>query len=77
MSLASSTCSSQKSKRAFEYKLSAGHDKAHLDRAIAAFTKVGKELGVLEKLILTPFLASYTAVKINTLVGEALHTQLQ
>ena len=29
-------------------QLSAGHDKAHLDRAIAAFTKVGKELGVLE-----------------------------
>ncbi len=29
-------------------QLSAGHDKAHLDRAISAFTKVGKELGVLE-----------------------------
>jgi len=29
-------------------QLSAGHDKAHLDRAIAAFTKVGKELGVLK-----------------------------
>jgi len=29
-------------------QLSAGHDKEHLDRAIAAFTKVGKELGVLE-----------------------------
>ena len=29
-------------------QLSAGHDKTHLDRAIAAFTKVGKELGVLE-----------------------------
>ena len=29
-------------------QLSAGHDKAHLDRAIAAFIKVGKELGVLE-----------------------------
>ena len=29
-------------------QLSAGHDKAHLDRAVAAFTKVGKELGVLE-----------------------------
>ena len=29
-------------------QLSAGHDKAHLDHAIAAFTKVGKELGVLE-----------------------------
>jgi glycine C-acetyltransferase len=29
-------------------QLSAGHDKDHLDRAIAAFTKVGKDLGVLK-----------------------------
>ncbi|HCP40749.1 MAG TPA: glycine C-acetyltransferase [Cryomorphaceae bacterium] len=29
-------------------QLSAGHNKGHLDRAIAAFTKVGKELGVIE-----------------------------
>jgi glycine C-acetyltransferase len=29
-------------------QLSAGHERAHLDRAIAAFTKVGKELGVLK-----------------------------
>ncbi len=28
-------------------QLSAGHEKAHLDKAIAAFTKVGKELGVI------------------------------
>jgi len=28
-------------------QLSAGHDRAHLDKAIAAFTKVGKELGVI------------------------------
>lgn len=28
-------------------QLSAGHDREHLDRAIAAFTKVGKELGVI------------------------------
>lgn len=28
-------------------QLSAGHDKEHLDKAIAAFTKVGKELGVI------------------------------
>lgn len=28
-------------------QLSAAHDKAHLDRAIAAFTKVGKNLGVI------------------------------
>jgi len=29
-------------------QLSAAHEKKHLDRAIAAFTKVGKELGVLK-----------------------------
>ena len=29
-------------------QLSAGHDREHLDKAIAAFTKVGKELGVLK-----------------------------
>ncbi|MBN1772586.1 MAG: glycine C-acetyltransferase [Deltaproteobacteria bacterium] len=29
-------------------QLSAGHEQKHLDRAIAAFTKVGKELGVLK-----------------------------
>ncbi|WP_339863921.1 glycine C-acetyltransferase [uncultured Algoriphagus sp.] len=29
-------------------QISAGHDKAHLDQAIAAFTEVGKELGVIE-----------------------------
>lgn len=28
-------------------QISAGHDKAHLDKAIAAFTKVGKSLGVV------------------------------
>ncbi|RYZ44586.1 MAG: aminotransferase class I/II-fold pyridoxal phosphate-dependent enzyme, partial [Sphingobacteriales bacterium] len=28
-------------------QLSAAHEKEHLDRAVAAFTKVGKELGVL------------------------------
>ena len=30
-------------------QISAGHEKEHLDRAIAAFTKVGKELGLLKK----------------------------
>ncbi len=30
-------------------QLSAAHEQQHLDRAIAAFTKVGKELGVLKK----------------------------
>ncbi|HEV3414264.1 MAG TPA: glycine C-acetyltransferase [Puia sp.] len=29
-------------------QLSAAHEQAHLDRAIAAFTKIGKELGVLK-----------------------------
>ena len=29
-------------------QLSAAHDTRHLDKAIAAFTKVGKELGVLK-----------------------------
>jgi len=28
-------------------QLSAGHDVEHIDKAIAAFTKVGKELGVI------------------------------
>ena len=28
-------------------QLSAGHERAHLDKAVAAFTKVGKELGVI------------------------------
>ena len=29
-------------------QLSAGHDQQHLDKAIAAFTKIGKELGVIK-----------------------------
>lgn len=29
-------------------QISAGHDKEHLDKCIAAFIKVGKELGVLK-----------------------------
>jgi glycine C-acetyltransferase len=29
-------------------QLSAGHDFDHIDKAIAAFTKVGKELGVVK-----------------------------
>lgn len=32
-------------------QLSAAHEQQHLDRAIAAFTKVGKELGVLKKVL--------------------------
>src|SRR5690606_5002920 len=29
-------------------QISAGHDRSHLDKAIAAFTKVGKDLGVVK-----------------------------
>lgn len=29
-------------------QLSAAHEQAHLDKAITAFTKVGKELGVIK-----------------------------
>ncbi len=29
-------------------QISAGHEREHLDTAIAAFTKIGKELGVLK-----------------------------
>jgi len=29
-------------------QLSAAHERGHLDRAIAAFAKIGKELGVLK-----------------------------
>jgi glycine C-acetyltransferase len=29
-------------------QMSAAHDKAHLDHAIAAFEKIGKELGVIK-----------------------------
>ncbi len=37
-----------KDKARIRVQLSAGHEKEHLDRAIAAFTKVGKELGVIK-----------------------------
>jgi len=36
-----------KDKARIRVQLSAGHTKAHLDKAIGAFTKIGKELGVL------------------------------
>ena len=29
-------------------QLSAAHEREHLDKAIAAFTKVGKEMGVID-----------------------------
>lgn len=32
-------------------QISAGHERAHLDKAIAAFTKVGKELGVIKEQV--------------------------
>jgi len=37
-----------KGKARIRVQLSAGHDKHHLEKAVAAFTKVGKELGVIE-----------------------------
>ena len=36
-----------KGKARIRVQLSAGHEKEHLDKAVAAFTKVGKELGVI------------------------------
>jgi glycine C-acetyltransferase len=36
-----------KDKARIRVQLSAAHDKEHLDKAIAAFTKIGKELGVI------------------------------
>jgi glycine C-acetyltransferase len=32
-------------------QLSAGHTQAHLEKAVEAFTKVGKELGVLKPAV--------------------------
>jgi glycine C-acetyltransferase len=32
-------------------QISAGHERAHLDKAIAAFTKIGKELGVIKEQV--------------------------
>lgn len=37
-----------KGKARIRVQLSAAHERAHLDKAIAAFTKIGKELGVLK-----------------------------
>ena len=37
-----------KDKARIRVQISAGHEVAHLDKAIAAFTKVGKELGVIK-----------------------------
>jgi glycine C-acetyltransferase len=37
-----------KDKARIRVQLSAGHSKAHLDKAISAFTEVGKALGVIQ-----------------------------
>jgi glycine C-acetyltransferase len=37
-----------KDKARIRVQLSAAHEQAHLDKAIAAFTKIGKELGVIK-----------------------------
>ena len=37
-----------KDKARIRVQVSAAHEQAHLDQAIAAFTKVGKELGVID-----------------------------
>jgi glycine C-acetyltransferase len=37
-----------KGKARIRVQISAGHERAHLERAVAAFTKVGSELGVLK-----------------------------
>ncbi len=37
-----------KEKARIRVQISAGHEREHLDTAIAAFTKVGKELGVIK-----------------------------
>jgi glycine C-acetyltransferase len=38
-----------KGKARIRVQLSAAHEQEHLDKAIAAFTKVGRELGVLKQ----------------------------
>jgi len=37
-----------KGKDRIRVQISAGHDMAQIDKAIAAFTKVGKELGMIK-----------------------------
>lgn len=37
-----------KGKARIRVQLSAAHSKLHLDKAIAAFTEVGKELGIIK-----------------------------
>ena len=40
-----------KGKARIRVQLSAGHTRAHLDKAITAFTKVGKELGIIKEAV--------------------------
>jgi glycine C-acetyltransferase len=40
-----------KDKARIRVQLSAAHSKEHLDKAIAAFEKVGKELGVIKNTV--------------------------
>mgnify|MGYP001627231086 CR=1 FL=1 len=40
-----------KGKARIRVQLSAGHTREHLDKAIAAFTKVGKELGIIKEAV--------------------------
>ncbi|MGZ5283849.1 MAG: aminotransferase class I/II-fold pyridoxal phosphate-dependent enzyme, partial [Bacteroidia bacterium] len=40
-----------KGKARIRVQLSAAHTRAHLDKAIAAFTKVGKELGIIKEAV--------------------------
>ena len=40
-----------KGKARIRVQMSAAHDRHHLEKAVAAFTKVGKELGVLKDLV--------------------------
>jgi glycine C-acetyltransferase len=40
-----------KEKARIRVQLSAGHEKEHLDKAIAAFEKVGKEMGILKEVV--------------------------
>jgi glycine C-acetyltransferase len=37
-----------KGKARIRVQISAAHEQIHLERAVAAFTKIGKELGVLK-----------------------------
>ena len=42
---------SVKSNARIRVQISAAHEQHHLDKAIAAFTKIGKELGVVKEKV--------------------------